>query len=80
MPDSEPWREIYVSRGYLAVEGDYIQRIKYGQTLERIAHGGADAFYHGELAEKMVKSIGKAGGVMTVKDVRLTSSDVRGRI
>jgi gamma-glutamyltranspeptidase/glutathione hydrolase/leukotriene-C4 hydrolase len=69
MPEDKTWMDIYAPRGYLAVEGDYIKRINYGKTLERIAHGGADAFYNGEIAEKMVKSIKKAGGVMTLKDV-----------
>jgi gamma-glutamyltranspeptidase/glutathione hydrolase/leukotriene-C4 hydrolase len=70
MPDDEAWRKIYMPKGYLAVEGDYVRRINYGKTLERIAHDGADAFYKGELAERMVKSIQDAGGVMTATDVR----------
>lgn len=69
MLDDPTWKEIYAPRGYLSVEGDYIKRTRYGKTLEQIAHGGADAFYTGDLAEKMVKSIGDAGGVMTLKDV-----------
>jgi gamma-glutamyltranspeptidase/glutathione hydrolase/leukotriene-C4 hydrolase len=69
MMEDKTWRDIYAPRGYLSVEGEYIKRINYGHTLEKIAHGGADAFYKGELAKKMVKSIKKAGGVMTVNDV-----------
>ncbi|KAI9635467.1 putative gamma-glutamyltranspeptidase 1 precursor [Dioszegia hungarica] len=76
MPEDQTWMDIYAPRGYLAVEGDYIKRINYGKTLERIADGGADAFYNGEIAEKMVKSIKKAGGVMTVKDLKHFEANV----
>lgn len=69
MLESPPWQEIYASRGYLAVEGDYIKRSNYGKTLERIAHGGAAAFYEGEIATQMVQTINDAGGVMTIEDV-----------
>lgn len=75
MLDDKTWKDIYVSRGYLAVEGDYIKRTNYGRTLERIAHEGADAFYKGEIAERMIKTIDKAGGVMTLDDVSCNAPD-----
>lgn len=72
MLEDPTWKDIYAPRGYLSVEGDYIKRVKYGHTLEKIAHGGADAFYKGEIAESMVKTIKTAGGVMTEDDVSIS--------
>lgn len=51
------------------MEGDFIQRLNYGKTLEKIAEEGASAFYQGEIAESSIKTIAKAGGVMTLDDV-----------
>lgn len=70
MLDEPVWKEVYAPRGYLAVEGEWIRRIAYGKTLERVAKHGADAFYHGELAEHMIRKLDSLGGVMTLKDVR----------
>lgn len=53
----------------MLVEGDFIQRLNYGKTLEKIAEEGASAFYQGEIAESSIKTIAKAGGVMTLYDV-----------
>jgi gamma-glutamyltranspeptidase/glutathione hydrolase/leukotriene-C4 hydrolase len=69
MLQSPPWKEVYAPQGYLAVEGDYIRRTNYGRTLEMIAKDGADAFYHGDLAEQSIKTIKANGGVMDLKDV-----------
>lgn len=69
MLDSPTWSSVYAPRGSLLVEGDYVQRINYGKTLERIAKEGVEAFYSGDIAENMVNTVREAGGVLTVKDV-----------
>lgn len=71
MLDEPTWKEVYAPRGYLAVEGEWIKRTAYGKTLEKVAKHGADAFYHGEVAEHMIRKLDSLGGVMTLKDVRL---------
>lgn len=70
MLDEPTWKEVYAPRGYLAVEGEWIKRTAYGKTLEKVAKHGADAFYHGEVAEHMIRKLDSLGGVMTLKDVR----------
>jgi gamma-glutamyltranspeptidase/glutathione hydrolase/leukotriene-C4 hydrolase len=76
MLSSPAWKEVYAPHGYLAVEGDWIRREKYAKTLEIIAEQGADAFYEGDLAQKMVRTIHGAGGVLQLDDV---SARGRGR-
>ncbi|OXC69401.1 gamma-glutamyltransferase [Cryptococcus neoformans] len=70
MLSSPTWSAVYAPRGPLLVEGDFIQRLNYGKTLEKIAEEGASAFYQGEIAESSVKTIAKAGGVMTLDDLK----------
>ncbi|MDF2663755.1 MAG: gamma-glutamyltranspeptidase [Paenibacillus sp.] len=48
--------------------GDLFVQKDLAHTLEQIAKKGADGFYKGEVAEKIVADIQKHGGVMTKKD------------
>ncbi|KIY35507.1 gamma-glutamyltransferase [Cryptococcus gattii E566] len=70
MLSSPTWSAVYAPRGAMLVEGDFIQRLNYGKTLEKIAEQGASAFYQGEIAESSIKTIAKAGGVMTLDDLK----------
>ena len=38
-------------------------------TLERLARGGADLFYHGELAEEIAADFAAHGGLISEKDL-----------
>ncbi|WVQ84044.1 gamma-glutamyltransferase [Cryptococcus sp. DSM 104549] len=70
MLSSPTWSAIYAPRGSLLVEGDFIQRMNYGKTLELIAEEGASAFYEGEIAESSVRTIARAGGIMSLEDLK----------
>jgi gamma-glutamyltranspeptidase/glutathione hydrolase len=50
-------------------EGERVRRPELGATLGRLRQGGPRAFYRGELAGRIVRAIGEAGGVMTVDDL-----------
>jgi len=50
-------------------EGDIYTFPLMGHTLRRIALGGADEFYKGETAEKMVADVQAAGGIITMEDL-----------
>ncbi len=48
--------------------GKLFKQPELAATLERIATGGADGFYHGQTAELVVKQMGH-GGLITLKDL-----------
>ncbi|KAK1349872.1 gamma-glutamyltransferase [Hamiltosporidium tvaerminnensis] len=60
--------EIYTKNGKLVEEGDFISRMNYAKTLEKIAKDPL-SFYNGEIADKIVKSISDKGGVMKKEDL-----------
>lgn len=45
------------------------------KTLRKIAQGGAQAFYHGEIAEDIVKTVQAAGGFLTEDDLASVTAD-----
>ena len=68
--------EIFLDeRGLHCGVGEVIQNPDLGRTLRRIAEGGRDAFYTGDMARAMVESVNKYGGVFTLED--LASYEVR---
>ena len=50
-------------------EGDTIKNNNYAQTLTKIMNEGKDGFYSGEVAEDMIETISKKGGIMTLNDL-----------
>ncbi|KAI0266757.1 gamma-glutamyltranspeptidase [Gloeopeniophorella convolvens] len=63
------WAPIFAPNGHILKEGDIIQRTNLSRTLATIAEQGADAFYHGEIADAIVKKVSAEGGVMTHEDL-----------
>ncbi len=49
--------------------GDMIRQPAQGRLLRKIAKEGPSAFYQGEVADAIVKTIHRHGGVMTTKDL-----------
>ena len=49
--------------------GDHIVNDKIVKALEAIIAEGRDGFYKGEVAEAIVESVNKAGGIMTMEDL-----------
>ena len=60
-------QESLYSRNYK--EGDTIKNNNYAQTLIKIMNEGKDGFYSGEVAEDMIETISKKGGIMTINDL-----------
>ena len=50
-------------------EGDTIKNKNYAETLTKIMNEGKDGFYSGEVAEDMIETISKKGGIMTLNDL-----------
>jgi gamma-glutamyltranspeptidase/glutathione hydrolase len=51
-------------------EGDTLVQADLAATLAAIAEQGPSGFYQGPVAEKLVKAIGDAGGIMTLDDLK----------
>ncbi|KAI5478753.1 hypothetical protein MNV49_004678 [Pseudohyphozyma bogoriensis] len=65
-PDLSEW---LAPGGKFLEVGATVYRKEFADTLEKIAVGGADAFYKGEVAQSMVDHCRKDGGVLSMKDL-----------
>ena len=48
--------------------GDIVKQPALASTLRTLASQGAEAFYRGEIAEKLVSHIQEVGGLLTAED------------
>lgn len=62
------WK-IYLKDGEPYPVGSILRNPDLADTLDKIAEGGKDAFYKGEIADKMVAQVQKDGGVLTHADL-----------
>ncbi|KAL8569064.1 hypothetical protein ACOMHN_020506 [Nucella lapillus] len=60
----------YTRGGHFVRAGDFIARPDLARTLEKIRDEGTRAFYEGSLGENFVHTVRKAGGVMTMDDLK----------
>jgi gamma-glutamyltranspeptidase/glutathione hydrolase len=58
-------------------EGDRLVQPDLAVTLATIAEQGRRGFYEGPIAEKLVKAIGDAGGLMTLEDLGSYQATIR---
>jgi gamma-glutamyltranspeptidase/glutathione hydrolase len=58
-------------------EGDLLVQKDLAQTLTAIAEQGPRGFYQGPVAEKLVKAIRAAGGIMTLDDLKAYEPTIR---
>jgi gamma-glutamyltranspeptidase/glutathione hydrolase len=58
----------YLIGGRTPKTGEIFKNPRMAKTLRRIADEGADVFYRGEIAEKIVRCSEKQGGLFTPKD------------
>jgi gamma-glutamyltranspeptidase/glutathione hydrolase len=61
---------VYMPKGKPPKEGDTIRQQELGETLKAIAKNGAQDFYSGWISEAIVETLKKAGGVMTLDDLK----------
>ena len=64
------------SNGGMKGEGEMLANPDLAGSLRQVAQGGADAFYRGDLARRMVKELGKAGALFTEEDFAQHRADV----
>ena len=65
-------REVFINpkTGDVWQEGDTYKRESFGRTLQKIARNGVDEFYVGETAKKLIGDVTRAGGIITLEDLR----------
>ena len=59
---------IYSSNGGMKREGETLANLDLARSLQQVAQGGANEFYRGDLARRMVQELQKAGGLFTESD------------
>ena len=63
------FQKVYRSGGRFPEKGDLYKNPELAGTLKKIAEGGRDVFYKGEIGEQIIKSIQGAGGFLTMSDL-----------
>src|SRR5258708_33376935 len=69
-------RSIYTHDGALYAVGGRMVQAEYARTLERLARGGPDVFYKGEIADEIAADCGATGGCITKEDLASYSVNV----
>lgn len=65
----------YLVGGRAPEPGEIFKNPRMAETLKRIAFNGADVFYQGEVAEKIVRCSEKLGGLFSLQDFAEHRSD-----
>ncbi len=68
--------KIFAKDGAPLKPGDRLVQHDLANTLDAIAKRGPDAFYRGEIAEKIASAVRAAGGVMTAEDLAQYKAEV----
>lgn len=68
--DDPGLREVYAPNGELLKAGDTCYNVELGNSLDAIAEQGPQAFYNGTVGEKLIQDVRKAGGILTMEDLR----------
>jgi gamma-glutamyltranspeptidase/glutathione hydrolase len=85
MPEEHPWLARWPSAakifsgkdGAPLREGDLLVQADLATTLSAISELGPRGFYQGAVAEKLVKAISEAGGIMTLDDLKSYAAAIR---
>ena len=62
------FKEIFMPNGKAPAKGEVFRNPYLAATLEKIAKGGRDAFYKGEVAQKIVDYVREQGGFFSIRD------------
>jgi gamma-glutamyltranspeptidase / glutathione hydrolase len=75
LADQPGFREAFMPRGRAPQAGELFRHPGQARTLELIAESRGEAFYRGELAERMVAHSRENGGVLSMEDLASHQSD-----
>jgi len=73
---TEPARRLYTNDGVLKELGALFVQEDYARTLEILARDGPSAFYHGEIAERIVNDFQGHGGFISSEDLAAYRAEV----
>jgi gamma-glutamyltranspeptidase/glutathione hydrolase len=73
--DFPEFRSVYLPGGKAPREGELFRNPDLADTYEALAQGGRDAFYEGDIAERIVACLSKNGGFMEVEDLAVHRSE-----
>lgn len=62
------FEEIYMPNGKAPEKGEIFKNPYLAYTLEKLAEGGRDVFYKGEIAKKIVAYVRENGGFLSMRD------------
>jgi len=63
------FKEIFMPDGKAPAKGEIFRNPYLAETLEKIAIGGRDAFYKGEIAQKIADYMKEQGGFLSMRDL-----------
>ncbi len=78
VPIMQQWpgfRETFMPGGRTPAKGEIFRNSMLADTLEKIAVGGRDAFYRGEIARKIDAFMKRVGGFLTYEDLAVHTSE-----
>jgi gamma-glutamyltranspeptidase/glutathione hydrolase len=69
LKDSPNWANNYLINGRAPQTGDIFKQRALAETFKKVAAGGKDVFYKGEIAKKIADFIQEQDGLLTLKDL-----------
>ena len=69
------FKEIFMPGGKAPGKGEIFKNPYLAETFRKIADGGRDVFYKGEIAEKIVEYVRENGGFLSMKDFKDHTSE-----
>ncbi|MBK9254841.1 MAG: gamma-glutamyltransferase [Saprospiraceae bacterium] len=69
------FKEVYMPTGKMPSKGDIFKNPFLADTYEKIANGGRDAFYKGEIAKTIEKYMKEQGGFLSYEDLATHTSE-----
>lgn len=65
----QSWRDTFLPQGRRPAVGERFRQPQLGQTLRLLAQDGASTFYRGDIAQKIVDCVQRAGGMLAAQDL-----------
>ncbi len=69
------FEETYMPDGHAPTKGEIFKNPRLANTLEKIAKGGRDAFYKGEIARTIAATVQEQGGYISYEDLATHQSE-----